>query len=193
MYRFKFLAIAAMFVFGAGAFLSSQAQKRMTIDIVPPQPTVGALSGTYRTSVGATEINVGEQNEMSNETYGWTSNGVTTGDLSGHIFLSVNYTWPGFGDEIGTEPAVTNIICGGSWSQLIYVNGVYQGSVSGRILSGTITWDEKTRTSKIEMQLAADNGTDAYLGSVGTGSFSGSMDRRSQDVPAINGTLTLVY
>ena len=199
MQRLKFLALAAMLVLVAGTLFGSQAQKRMAVHrVMPPVPVVGLLSGTYATSVTATEISGGQQDNLSNETYGWTTYGATKGDLCGFFFLSVNYSSPDFGvDPIEVDPGVrqpaNRIVTGGSWSKLIFVDGVYQGSVAGRIIGGTLNWDEKSQTTAVELKLTTDNATDAFAGNVGTGSFEGTMDRIGKALPTLSGTLTLKY
>lgn len=196
MQRVKFLALAAILVLVAGAFFSSQAQKKMTNHRMPPvAPVDGILSGTYASSVNATEISAGSPGGFS-EVFGWTCYGPTKGDLSGFIFLSMNY---GAANPLGGSGADPNIlppssseVSGGSWSKLIFVNGVYMGSISGRILGGVISWEKGGQTAAIELKLTSDKGTNAYIGSVGMGSFEGTMDRTGAS-PLLSGILTLNY
>lgn len=199
MQRVKFLAVAAVLVLVAGAFFSSQAQKKMAIHKIPtpPMPYIGPLSGSFVSIVEATEISGPQQDPSGHSAYGWTWNGPAKGDLSGFVFLSINYSYTPFEiDPIVTvDPSATptgNNIIGGSWSKLIFVDGVYQGTVSGRILGGTLSWDEKNSTTAVELKLASDSATDAFAGSVGTGAFSGTMDRNGK-FPVLSGTLTLNY
>ena len=198
MQKIKTLAIAAMLLLTAGALVSSQGQKRMANHRMPPPvPVVGILSGTYASSVSAAEVTSGD--ESNGSIYGWSFSGITKGDLSGFIFLSVNYTLPqynpngGIGSppEIGSTPQESDVI-GGSWSKLIFVDGVYQGSVSGRILGGKLIWDADNNRTGFDLKLAGDNGTDAFAGNVGIGSFEGVLDRAYKS-PVMSGSLTLNY
>lgn len=198
MQRLKFAALAVVLMLGAGLSFNAQAQRKGSVTrAVMPLPISGVLSGSYNSSVSATEIGAGEVNNVSNEMYGWTLQGVTNGDLSGFLFLSVNYTWPPFGFDPSvtpdSTPLVTNIICGGSWSKLIFVDGVYRGSVSGKITGGTITWDDQSQTSTMELTLTSDNATDDYVGSVGGGAFTGTLDRSGKFGATLVGKISLKY
>jgi len=196
MHRIKLLAITSVMVLVAGAFLSSQAQKKMSNHrMPPPMPPVYVpvpLSGTYVSNLTTTEVNAGEYNEAANEMYGWAWTGTAKGDLDGYFFISMNYTWAPFNDGVGEiYTPTTNIVCGGSWSKVVFVGGVYQGTVSGRIDSGTITWDDKHQMNIIELKLTGTSGSDGYAGLVGTGSFSGTINRQAE--PIMKGELVLNY
>jgi hypothetical protein len=201
MTKLKFAALVVAVVLIAGASISGQAQKRSKalIRIEPPIPVGVVLSGTYASRIDATQLSVGEANYAASQVYGWTCYGQTKGDLSGYVFMSMNYSLPAFtpvdpaGSPSAFQPPPTSDVTGGSWSQLIFVDGVYTGSVSGRIVGGVLRWDSYSNNATVELKLVADDGTDAYLGSSGNGDFQGLLDRSAKSVPTITGTLTLNY
>jgi hypothetical protein len=148
--------------------------------------------------LNANELSVGNTEYSLGQTYGWTSYGTTNGDLSGYIFLSVNYTLPGGGPprEPGTarpQPIFgASQVTGGSWSKLIFNGDKYVGSVSGRIVGGEIAWGTSELKATIRLELATDNGTDAFAGNVGKGLFEGTLDRTTERA-SIAGVLTLGF
>jgi hypothetical protein len=83
------LAMAAIAIFMAGALASAAGQVRL-----PPVPVVGPLSGTYKMTMAANELSPGDTEYAMAETYGWTCYGETTGDLTGFMFVSMNYNLP---------------------------------------------------------------------------------------------------
>jgi hypothetical protein len=199
MQKLKLAAFAVALVLVAGASISLQAQKRTRtpLKIEPPIFIGNVLTGSYSSNVNATELSPGQADYGSNEMYGATSYGQTKGDLSGHVFMSMNYSLPSL-SHVDPDAAVNAFqspqsceVTGGSWSQVIYVDGAYTGSVFGRIVGGTVTWSGFGQ-SVVSLKLVADGGTDAYLGSSGNGDFAGTIDR-SGNVPTVNGTLTLNY
>jgi hypothetical protein len=201
MHRLKSMALAATLVLLTGAFVSSQAQRKLApVKIMPPVPVVGNLNGSYVSRVTAMELSQGEMNPVANTVYGWTSYGQSKGDLSGFFFISMNYQLPfnAPDDPIGVVGPVLKMpvpypVSGGSWTKLIFVDGLYMGSVSGQITSGTIAWDASGQTAAIELKLTSSNGTEAYSGAVGTGEFSGTLDRTAEGGPAVDGLLTLSF
>jgi hypothetical protein len=197
MQRLRIMALATMVVLMAGASFSTQAQKRTapvwTSDIVPVSEV---LNGTYTSDISATQLSTGTVETASNEVYGWTSYGKTDGDLPGYVFLSVNYSMPAgtiyAADQLVPLPVLVCQVSGGSWSRLIFDRGVYVGSVSGKITGGSITWDSVGESAQVSFELAADNGTEAFVGSSGSGSFEGSLDRTPR-VPVLTGKMILKY
>lgn len=195
MQRIKFLAIAVLFVL-LGMATSSQAQQEIIGDKLPP-PAPQVLKGTYDVGVKATEFSAGLADGFSKSIYGWGFYGRTEGDLSGHIFISANYAMASYGVRSSTRmatpiPVPVNIVTGGSWSKLIYVDGVYAGSISGTITSGTLTWDYLSETASVVLDLACDKGTGDYVGITCLGSFKGRLDRTQLD-PTVMGALTLNF
>jgi len=169
---------------------NTQAQTEINGDRVP------VLSGKYASDVSGTEVSPGTD-ESGSETFGWTMSGQTSGDLLGNVFLSVNYSMSAVhpfasGNSAISIPATVNLVTGGSWSKAIYVDGVYAGTVSGTIVSGTVTWDESHTIATLELQLASEDGTDFFAGTTGAGSFSGTVDR-TEVVPTVSGSLRLAY
>lgn len=161
-------------------------------------PKGESLSGSYSMKVNAKELSAGITEYSLGQTYGWTSYGTTNGDLSGYIFLSVNYTLAGGGPPLdpGTarpQPIFgASQVTGGSWSKLIFNGDKYVGSVSGRIVGGEIAWGTSELKATIRLELATDNGTDAFAGNVGKGLFEGTLDRTTERA-SIAGVLTLGF
>lgn len=194
----KLLAFAAAIVLLAG--MSAQAQKRKVSIKAMPLPVPAALQGKYVTEVGGSQASQGLEAIVgfgTHQVMGWNVFGQTTGDLSGHIFMSINYNMPSAvdpGDEIGAipPPVPPSQVTSGSWIKLIYVDGVYAGSVSGRIVGGTVTWDTRSQTQTVSLDLAGDSGTGAYEGNTGLGSFIGSV-QSTETGASLTGTLTLYY
>lgn len=198
MQRLRVLALAAIVVLMAGAFFSTQAQKRTaSVKSSDIDPVLEVLSGTYTSIIGATELSSGTVEPVSSEVYGWTSYGNTVGDLPGYIFMSVNYSLPSGtiqgADQLVPLPVV--VVCqvsGGSWSRLIFERGVYVGSVSGKITGGSITWGSVGESAQVRLDLTSDNGTEAYLGSYGKGTFEGFLNR-TEAIPVLTGKMFLQY
>jgi len=158
-------------------------------------PVVGILSGTYKVAVNANELSTGDIDYTTGATYGWTCYGTTEGDLSGFMFVSMDYAspQPPSGSEIGEVVGGTSKVIGGSWSKLIFIKGQYVGSVYGRIVDGELVWNiGKGDLTAISLQLTADEGTGSYAGSTGSGTFEGILDQSSK-VPSVSGTLILNY
>jgi hypothetical protein len=180
MSSIKFATLATIAILlGGGVFATASAQKVK----VGPIPLIEPLNGTYAMKVNANELSSGDSEYAMQETYGWTCYGKTNGDLSGFMFISMNYTVPEKSDSRVT---------GGSWSKLIFINGQYVGSVYGKIVGGTIVWSDADLTAKMSLELSADDGTGAYLGSIGKGRFDGMLDRTGK-TGTISGALTLSY
>lgn len=199
MYKIKPLALVALVILFSGVLTSVAAQRRMPAPIVDeapaasidevPLPIPGMLSGTYSITVSAIELSAGDMDFATGMTYGWTSYGKTEGDLSGFMFISMNYTQ-------STPPSSRgggrSQITGGSWSKLIYIKGEYAGSVYGRIVGGELVWNETGVPANISLLLTSDAGTESFVGSAGSGNFEGQLDQSSK-VPSVSGVLTLKY
>ena len=197
MYKMKLLAITAIVIFMAGALTSATAQIRL-----PPVPVIGPLNGTYKMAVTANVLSAGDAEYAMSETYGWTCYGETTGDLTGFMFVSMNYSLPEYfiqpvDDVIGISPPQpifqASRITGGSWSKLIFIKGQYVGSVYGRIVGGTMEWSSKDMSAKLILELSADNGTGAFVDNVGKGTFEGLVPSQNTKDGSITGVLTLEY
>jgi hypothetical protein len=187
--HFRFLALAALILLLGGMTVSSQAQLKLTYS---PR-LVDDFGDRDNSEVVANEISAGTV-ERSNVVYGWTFSGQTKGDLSGNIFMSVNYA--NDINAIGVDNAVRensplNNVSGGAWSKMIYVDGAYAGSLSGTIAGGSMNWNPEHTIATFELQLICDNGTVNFAGVTGSGTFTGTLDRANGG--AVTGTLTLNY
>jgi hypothetical protein len=194
MYKIKSLALVALALLFGGVFVSAEAQKKQMMRPLPidPPPFVGtALSGAYSIEVNANEVSTGEAERTTGATYGWTWYGSTKGDLSGYMFVSLNYSTDNtFAGEV--NPGGVSGVTGGSWSKLIFDNGVYVGSIFGKIVGGELVRNKFDRTAVISLTLTADEGTGPYVGSIGSGTFEGLLDPKS-DAGNVTGKLILNY
>lgn len=197
MCKMKLLAMTAIAIFVAGALTSVAAQIVKSTAI----PIVGTpLNGTYTIAITANELSPGVTEFALGKTYGWTAYGKTSGDLTGFIFVSMNYTLPNLKVTSGVDisplqPILpTSEITGGSWSKLIFNRGQYLGSVYGRIGGGTLTWSQSDLSATMSLVLTADNGTGSFVGNVGKGSFEGTMNPSLTTKGGnVTGVLTLNY
>jgi hypothetical protein len=195
MNKIKSAAAIALAIFFAGIFATAAAQKHAPISSVPhPLPIISGLNGTYNINVDAVEVSIGTVDSTSGATYGWTWSGRTDSDLSGYLFVSLNLASPDGNVEVGGDHTLPrpSVITGGSWSKVIFVDGVYAGTVFGTVTGGELVWNPKTQTSSVNLQLTSDNGTDAFVGANGSGTFVGVVDQ-SGEVPTVTGALTLEY
>lgn len=186
MYKIKSLALVALAIFLSGVFVSAAAQKGFGPAPVDP-PVLETLNGAYTVAVNATELSRGDVAFGTGETYGWTCYGSTEGDLSGFMFVSMNYSSPaevGFGSP--------NTVIGGSWSKLIFIKGEYAGSIYGKIVGGEVVWDGRGGTATISLQLTGDDGTGMFAGNIGSGTFEGGLNRTTSPA-SVSGILTLKY
>ena len=94
MYRIKVLAFVVVGVLLGGAFATATAQKAELGTGEMPIPISGPLSGTYVSTLNADEVSAGETEHAVAKTFGWTGYGKTTGDLSGFMFVSMNFSVP---------------------------------------------------------------------------------------------------
>jgi hypothetical protein len=201
MNTIKFPALVGVAILVGGVFASAFAQKAITpAPVGPPTFIVDPLSGTYTIKVDANEVSAGDTEYAVGKTYGWTAYGTTSGDLSGYIFISLNYSLP----SVGAQPSKarlsrpqpitqTSDVTGGSWSKLIFVKGRYVGSVHGRIVGGTLEWNQSDLNATLRLQLVGENGTGSFVDNTGKGTFEGTLDRTSSKVPNVTGVLTLNY
>lgn len=198
MYKIRSLALVAVAILFGGVFAVAAAQMRMPPSpIEPPLPVGVTLSGTYSMEVSANQLSAGDIEFVTGTTYGSTFYGQTVGDVSGFMFVSMNYTSlqapPADMISEGTAGGVSQVT-GGSWSKLIFIKGEYVGSVYGRVVGGELVWSANKRgtTTNINLQLTADDGTEAYVGNAGTGTFEGMLDLSSK-FSTVSGKLTLTY
>lgn len=196
MNRIKLVSFIALAVFLGGSFSGATAQTRTSSlrFTAPPLPVVIALSGTYSVKVDAIELSRGQVDFTSGTTYGWTCYGKTEGDLSGFMFVSLNYDAPaGFAGGIDVMPVGgASSVVGGSWSKLVFMKGEYVGSISGTIIGGNLIWNEKTQNWSVNLNLLSEQGTEALVGNTGKGSFAGTLDQNGK-VSTVSGLLTLDY
>lgn len=191
MYKFKSLALVAIAILFSGVLFGASAQKRNDTSFIEPPIPFDILTGDHKIEVKADKLSNGEVAFESGTTYGWTCYGVTEGDVSGYIFISMNYSEPvvsGYGGESRT-------VTGGSWSKLIFIDGQFTGSINGRILSGEIVSGEvgfEAPATTINLQMTGDGGTGAYADRVGSASFAGILNDGPKG-PNVTGTLGLFY
>jgi hypothetical protein len=209
-YKNKFGVLAATAILLAGIVSSVAAQQirkapariNPVESVLPPAPPLATLSGSYSSKVNAKEVSAGDTQYSLGQTFGWTSYGTTNGDLSGYLFISLNYTLQK-GSALPEAPAKSAIappqpisetsqVTGGSWSKLIFRDGKYLGSVSGRIVGGELVWDSSQLNATMRLELAADDGTDTFQGNTGKGTFEGTLDR-STGKGNVTGLLTLNF
>jgi len=190
VHKIKLAALISLALLFGGTFSGAAAQKRMSPILI--EPPVGALSGIYKISVEASELSSGVTDSLDGTTYGWTWNGKTDGDLSGFIFLSLNWTPEISVNDLEVLAVRPGTINGGSWSKLIFIKGQYVGSISGTIVGGEVSWSEKYQIATVSLQMIADEGTDMFAGSVGTATFDGILDQSGKK-PTLSGTLILNY
>jgi hypothetical protein len=196
MSRIKFSALATVTMFLLGVFASVSAQK----SAIPIVPAVPPLNGTYSINLSANELSPGDTKFATQETYGWTCYGKTNGDLSGFMFISMNYTVPELVGKDSSSPSgnppqpifPTSKVTGGSWSKLIFTKGQYVGSVYGRIVSGELVWSTTDLNAKVHLELVADDGTGSFVRNIGKGTFEGTLDRMNKQ-PKVSGALTLEF
>ena len=189
MKSIKSLALATITISLLGVFASVCAQ---TSD-ERPIPVIDPLKGTFNMKVNADELALGDSKFETQETYGWTCYGTTDGDLTGFMFISMNYSFPKESKSNRPQPIpLTSQIIGGSWSKLIFKDGQYLGSVNGRIIGGELVWNETDLNASMHLDLSADNGTGLFVGSIGKGKFQGTLDRMSK-VSTVSGELILEY
>lgn len=150
---------------------------------VPDPPGAGATT-TYNSTVPpglGIEISAGT---ISGDTrFGATFVGNTSGDLTGVLVSSVNYTPPSPG------PNVTNDIVGGEWA----LCGP-QGTVYGTFTSGTVQWNVDESLADVAANMTIAGGSINGIPVSGTGTFSGVLDHRPLQAglpPTINGVLQL--
>jgi hypothetical protein len=190
MYRTKFVTVVALAILFGGVFISAEAQKRMSQPIfIHPSPS--ALSGDYTMDVNANELSAGETDSIAGPTYGWTCYGTTEGDLSGFVFISMDYASDVLTPGSTARSGVKSVI-GGSWSKLIFVDGVYAGSVHGRVVGGQLVVNNVDGTTSINLTLSAEDGTGDYDGSTGYGTFEGVLSQNTK-VKSLSGQLILNY
>lgn len=193
MYKSKFLSLLTAAILVGGVLTSATAQRKLTSEPIQPPVPLPTLSGPITIDVQANELSDGETT-FDGSVYGWTCYGVTSGDLSGHIFMSINYG-PAVPSLSGGE---VRQVTGGSWSKLIYSKGVYMGSIYGRISGGEMASDNSIVVTEvplpvtINLELTADGGTGIYAGNVGEGSFKGQYGSEEKSANVV-GTLTLNY
>jgi hypothetical protein len=195
MNKIKSAAVIALAIFVVGIFATASAQKRAPISSIPhPLPIIFSLNGPYNVNVDAVEVSIGTVDNTSGATYGWTWSGTTNNDLSGYMFVSLNLAAPDGDIDPGGDRTVPrpSVISGGSWSKVIFVDGVYAGTVFGTVTSGELVWNPKTQTSSVNLQLTSDNGTNAFVGVTGSGTFVGVVDQTGE-APTVTGVLTLEY
>jgi len=191
MNKIKSLTLIALVILVSGIFVSAAAQKKPlpAEQVLPVMP----LSGTYKIALTANELSIGSVELNTGETYGWTCYGTTDGDLTGYMFVSLNYSLPSPPDgESGDVAGGVSQVSAGSWSKLIFSNGQYLGSVYGKVVSGQLVWNGRDRTTSVRLNLTADDGTESFVGSTGTGTFEGVLDPNSK-TSYVSGTLTLNY
>jgi hypothetical protein len=197
MHKMKLMIITAVAIFMAGALTSATAQKEGSLPLPLP---IGPLNGTYTMAMTANQLSAGDTEYAMAETYGWTCYGKTSGDLTGFMFVSLNYALPEYLStdkvEAGSTPVEiilpTSNVTGGSWSKLIFMRGQYVGSVYGKVVGGTLVWSQMDLSATMSLQLTADDGTGYFVGNAGKGTFEGTLDP-SQKSGNLTGVLTLNY
>ena len=178
MKRTKHLAFAIALTFIAGLIWSAQAQ-------VPLRIRTATVQG----------IEISPGIEGTEGLYGTSYVGRTTGQWPGSFFVSLNYARSGA--PIGISPpeyiSLFDNIAGGTWSMPIY-NTLYRGAIYGQVYSGTIEWNDFSKsTATVNLELIIDGGTKNFAGVSGKGTFSGTLNRITNGKPELNGTLRFEY
>lgn len=190
MFRIKVLKCICLLLLIGGSFARAQAQTAGDFD-PSSEGAQPVLSGTYYIGVEAIETFPGETVFNEAKTFDRTSHGTTEGDLSGFIFISLNYTLPE-NNTVGDVSREESLITSGSWAKLIFKEGVYRGSVFGKITVGKILWNRRTNTASITFELKSDSGTGIFTEERGKGFFEGTL-YQSTKAPTLKGRLTLEY
>jgi hypothetical protein len=174
MFKIKLTSLisAGLLLMSMFSFAGAQTKKSPAFRM-PPVPPVGVLSGSYELSVSASQVSAGDVDFASGNTFGWTWSGTTSGYLSGYMFMSLNYSAAPI--QVGADLSEMRIVTGGSWSKVVFIDGIYAGRISGKIVNGSVMIDGKSMTS-MDLELVGDSGTDTLVGSTGTGRFSGVID-----------------
>jgi hypothetical protein len=193
MHKITTPALLLIAILIGGVLTSATAQKRKPpISVDPPAPS--SLSGNYKISVAADLLSNGEVEYRTPGLVGWSCSGTTDGDLPGYIFISMSASAPVMLPD-GSE---VRYVTSGTWSKLIFLKGLYTGSVNGRIVGGQIVSEgqilstEPLRTT-INLQLVGDGGTETYVGNAGSGTFDGVVDLSTKGGPKVFGNLNLNY
>ena len=190
MYKFKSLALVAIAILFSGVLFGASAQKRKITPAIEPPVPFDILTGAHKMDVKADKLSPGEVG-LGSGIYGWTCYGITEGDVSGYIFISVNYSDASLTLYGGESRQVT----GGSWSKLIFVDGQYTGSINGRIVGGEMVSGEvnvRVPATTLSLQMTGDGGTGAYVDRRGTATFDGIVTAGPKG-PNVMGTLGLFY
>jgi|ERR1043166_140430 hypothetical protein len=194
MNKIKYAACLALAVFLGGIFSTAAAQKASSPSFIgPPTWEVQPLSGSYSVNTESISVSKFELDPESGAPYRLSWSNKTTGDLTGFIFISVNYATPMY-MRAGEQPiglGGTSNVIDGSWSKLIFIKDVYVGSVSGTITGGELIWNG-TNQPTIKLELTSDQGTEAFVGCNGRGTFEGTWNQDAEGTP-ISGVLTLNY
>jgi hypothetical protein len=195
MNKIKYTAFLVLAVFLGGIFSSAAAQKASTPGFIgPPTWEVKPLSGPYTVRTESIAVSKFDLNPDSGAPYRLSWSNKMIGDLSGFMFVSVNYSTPMYlrgGAQVTGIGGTSNVI-DGSWTKLIFVNNVYVGSVSGTITGGELTWSETDQNTAIRLDLTSDQGSDAFTGCYGRGTFEGTWNQEAEGMP-ISGTLNFTY
>lgn len=155
-----------------------------TVTTTIPDPPRANATTTYNSTVPpglGIEISAGT---ISGDTrFGATFVGNTSGDLTGILVSSVNYTPPSPG------PNVTNDIVGGEWALC-----GSQVTVYSTFTGGTVQWNADESLADVAANMTIAGGSINGIPVSGTGTFSGVLDHRPLQTglpPTINGALQL--
>lgn len=141
---------------------------------------------TYTSTVNGIEVFPGYK--CGDVRYGATFVSQATGELSGALGATINYT------PNSPVPNGINTIVGGYWSLAVKQSGKIVGLIAGKVTGGNATWTggSGTDTGKVLLSLSITGGTGIYKGIHGTGSFNGQ-DSHLTMPPTVTGTLQLTY
>ena len=171
MKRTKLLGFAITLTFCAGLFWSAQAQ-----------------SPTRATKLLAIETSPGVEDKERGVINGISFLGKTTGTYPGSFFMSMNYTTT---SRFASFPPISsvNTIKDGTWSLPVYRSGQYQGAIYGRVVDGTMEWNEDNTIAKVNIIFSVNAGTQTFVNASGKGNFVGTLDRSTRGKPTLNGAL----
>lgn len=168
----------------AGSILARLPGVITTVTMAVPDPPGTGAPTTYDSAVPpGLGIELSAGTVSGGTRFGATFVGNASGDLTGTLVSSVNYTPPSPG------PNVTNRIVGGEW-----VLCGPQGTLYGSFTGGTVRWNGDETLADVTANMKILGGNVNGIPVSGTGTFDGVLDHRPLEgglPPTISGALQL--